>query len=146
MKLLIYLSEATEAAMSIESTLSQIYEAASRDNPPQNIHGALFYSNGIFLQALEGPEDAVDALLVKLRTDPRHENLQVLVDQHITHHSMHEWNMQPINLEDAAFFSKGSLNKAIDMVSRSMKLDASMLVYLVQELLQEDDFRQLLSA
>lgn len=144
MKLLIYLSEATDAAYPIEPTLNQIFESARRRNPEKDIFGALFYSNGIFLQAVEGPDAEIDDLLEKLKDDSRHHNLQVLVEQPITHHSMQEWNMQPINLEDDSLFSKETLNKAINMVSRSMKFDASMLVYLVQELLEEDDFRQLL--
>ncbi len=54
--------------------------ARSREhNTRSGLTGMLLYKDGNFMQALEGEESAVDALLAKIARDPRHTGMMKLL-------------------------------------------------------------------
>lgn len=54
-----------------------IIRACDRNNEPAEITGMLWFDGRFFLHAIEGPDDAVNALFLKVRRDPRHRSLYV---------------------------------------------------------------------
>ena len=70
---LIYLSSAKPELK--QSDLDGIIEASRRNNPSIDITGLLIYADGIFIQVLEGPSEAVHTLYEKIRDDRRHEEV-----------------------------------------------------------------------
>lgn len=75
---LIYNSRATQPDR-LEHDLPLVLQSACRNNARDGITGCLIVQDGAFLQFLEGPVPALDALLERLLADPRHGGLQVLV-------------------------------------------------------------------
>ena len=60
--------------------VSRIVGAARLRNAEDALTGLLVFGGDTFCQYVEGPLEAVEALLRRLRADPRHEKLQILVD------------------------------------------------------------------
>jgi hypothetical protein len=53
----------------------------------------LLYHRGSFLQVLEGPSSVVDELAARIRSDPRHQNMNVLFRREISVGNFVGWSM-----------------------------------------------------
>ena len=60
------------------SAIADIAEGSRRYNAAENITGLLMFDGSSFAQWLEGPVRPMDALLGRLRADPRHHRMDVL--------------------------------------------------------------------
>lgn len=87
----IYISSAT--APFTDDDLKALLELARRKNEPLGLTGLLLYANGTFMQLLEGPAAAVDACLDKIRLDPRHTGINILVRTEVEAREFAEWSM-----------------------------------------------------
>ncbi len=85
-----------------EADIEQIVETAARNNALRDLTGMLMYADGQFMQMLEGEETVIDALLDKLRLDPRHHDLTVLERAAIENRSFADWSMGFKRLDDGA--------------------------------------------
>jgi hypothetical protein len=94
---LVYISRAM-IPFSLED-LQMLSTRAEARNKSADIGGALLYGSGLFLQALEGETDGVDEVLGRIRLDPRHREVQILVDHQVKARSFRKWAMTPIALD-----------------------------------------------
>ena len=69
MKRIIYVSLGNEID---DEDIDQIVEKSRNNNPQVGITGALIYHKGLFVQVLEGDEQAVDSLMGRINRDARH--------------------------------------------------------------------------
>ncbi|MFL9828345.1 phosphate-starvation-inducible PsiE family protein [Rhodoplanes sp. SY1] len=86
-----YISTAT-SAMSTKDLLALLQQCRD-SNADKGVTGMLLYGNGTFLQVLEGDEGVVDALIAKIRKDPRHANLKMLYRKAIERRQYSDWSM-----------------------------------------------------
>lgn len=88
---LIYVSTARTDAGPIDHPA--ILDVARRNNRRDAITG-LLYADGVrFLQALEGPVEAVEAAFARIRADPRHRAIVPLSCRDIEAREFGEWEM-----------------------------------------------------
>lgn len=73
---LLYISEATEGVT--EDTINGVLKSAEKNNPLLGITGLLVFGGGVFVQILEGPEQAVLQKYVKIMGDRRHRNCRIV--------------------------------------------------------------------
>lgn len=85
-----------ESSAGIHPEIARILMQSRRNNPRKGLVGALYYSNGIFFQCLEGPASEVEALYQRLPYDPRHRDLKVLARQPIEVLSFAGWSMKHV--------------------------------------------------
>jgi hypothetical protein len=111
---LIYVSTARHLLDAQE--IRQILDASVRHNTPQDVTGLLLYSNGSFMQVLEGKESAVDETMSRIEKDPLHYDVSVLTKSQVSHREFGSWAMgfRGIVAKDAAswpsfapFFEEG---------------------------------------
>ena len=88
---LIYCSTATKE-MSWQD-VSNLANSSSHRNATNEIYGLLVYGNGYFVQILEGSQERINALYLKIATDSRHYDQRLLHYAQIAHPSFKEWNM-----------------------------------------------------
>jgi len=88
----VYVSTATEL-MGAEA-LAAILDVARANNACDGLTGLLVYVDGTFFQALEGPRRAVEALLDRIRADPRHRDFTVLIAQDVAARGFPQWSME----------------------------------------------------
>jgi hypothetical protein len=88
---IVYASTATRPLSPQE--LADILLIARGKNEDDQITGMLLYRRGHFLQVLEGPDERLSALLTKLEKDPRHRQVQILLDGRIAARAFGTWSM-----------------------------------------------------
>ena len=75
------------------ATLASILMAARRNNRHNDITGALICRQDMYLQLIEGPDDAIDRLYQKIREDDRHTEVTLEASGPITQRMFPEWDM-----------------------------------------------------
>lgn len=78
----------------VDSILAQ----ARAHNPQHGITGILCYDNKVFMQALEGGRDEVNALYNRIVRDGRHADAVVLQYEEISERLFAGWTMGQVNL------------------------------------------------
>jgi len=81
-----------------QSVLAGILSAARRNNPREGITGALVCRHDLYLQLIEGPADAIDALYARICVDDRHANVELLLSEDMGERLFPNWAM----LDDTA--------------------------------------------
>jgi hypothetical protein len=97
---LIYVSQATQA-MSIEA-LADLQKQARSSNRSSGVSGCLVYQDGYFMQMLEGQRDTLQALMDKLKTDPRHRDLRIVIEGPARRRVFLDWGMTLHDLDRGA--------------------------------------------
>lgn len=92
-KRVIYCSHST-VSMENPLNLAEILGASARNNRRDEITGVLAHADGLFIQAVEGPPHAVDALMVRLRSDIRHRDLRVIGEDISSERAFPVWVME----------------------------------------------------
>lgn len=96
MERLIYASRAVWPAPS--QAMEDILRVSVPANAGAEITGALGHSDQTYVQLLEGPAEALDALMEKLMADPRHEDLRVLSREAVARRMLPTWTMARADL------------------------------------------------
>ena len=79
----------------------KIYRYAMTSNALQGITGLLVYDGTTFLQIVEGGEEALLALFVRLRRDDRHQKVVIVDDRDIGVRSFGTWSMHLLRVDRA---------------------------------------------
>ena len=111
---LLYASRAAEAVN--QDDLVAILRQSRSHNPALGITGVLCFSEGIFLQVLEGGRSAVNRLYNRIATDPRHTQVELLVYEEIGERRFAGWSMGQVNMAllNPALLLKYSERPALD--------------------------------
>ncbi len=80
------------------SVIDSILAQSRKHNPASGITGILVYSEGIFLQALEGGRKQVSELYQQICGDKRHTDVVLLHFEEITERRFGGWTMGQVNL------------------------------------------------
>jgi len=95
----IYSSAAEEALSDV--AIAEILAVAHERNAVLGITGVLIFGEGIFLQILEGSQDAVTALLAKIASDQRHHDMKVFYRAEQAERAFGDWRMAYISPDPA---------------------------------------------
>lgn len=76
-----------------------ILTSAREHNLANGITGVLCYGGGIYLQALEGGRNQVNALYTHIVKDPRHKDVVVLAYEEISERRFGGWTMGQVRLD-----------------------------------------------
>ena len=97
--MLVRLMYASRAVATInQEELVAILRKSKANNPAAGITGVLCFSEGIFLQALEGGRSAVNQLYNRITADPRHTSVELLCYEEIGERRFAGWSMGQVNL------------------------------------------------
>lgn len=88
---LVYISTPNTAHRPVDA--ASILRVSRRNNLRDGITGLLFTDGARFLQALEGPVDAVEATFARIKTDPRHRAVVLLSKREVTEREFGPWEM-----------------------------------------------------
>jgi hypothetical protein len=91
MEYLIYISTAKKLLS--EQELTDILTVSRDNNERHNITGALLYSEGTFIQLLEGDTETIEKAFAAISKDERHKNIIKLGGGAITKRSFPDWTM-----------------------------------------------------
>lgn len=123
---LLYVSRAVDAAA---ADTESILAASRKNNPPVGITGILCYGGGIYLQAIEGGRDTVNALFSRIMKDARHHDVVLLHYEEISERRFGGWTMGQVNLAkiNASIVLKYSARPELDPYAVSGKVSLALL-------------------
>jgi hypothetical protein len=93
---LLYASRAAHAVS--PQTIDSILQQSRTNNPALGITGVLCYGGDVYMQALEGGRDAVNALYMKIVRDERHREVMLLHYAEVPERHFSGWTMGQVNL------------------------------------------------
>ena len=93
---LMYASRAVPAVDQEE--LLAILRKSKANNPPLGVTGVLCFSEGIFLQVLEGGRSSVNGLYNRIASDSRHTQVELLSYEEIGERSFAGWSMGQVDM------------------------------------------------
>ncbi|MES2061018.1 MAG: BLUF domain-containing protein [Bacteroidota bacterium] len=91
MKNIVYVSTAVK--LLDDDQLLNILASSRKNNNELNVTGVLLYSEGTFIQALEGDNNDIDFIFSKIEKDLRHKNMITLINEQISQRSFSDWSM-----------------------------------------------------
>lgn len=80
-------------SLNIEEDVESIVARSRVNNPNMALTGLLLHSGGSYMQVLEGPGDAVTAMLKRIADDPRHTDFVPMLNQLVDQRSFPDWSM-----------------------------------------------------
>jgi hypothetical protein len=126
MKNTIYLSTALNLLN--DEQLIDILNSSRENNLIRNVTGVLLYSDGTFIQVLEGDNGDVDAIFSKIEADRRHKNIFTLSNASINERNLPDWSMGFSTFKaDKVTELKGYL-KSIDGLSSKNDTSAATVI------------------
>lgn len=93
MRQIIYRSTTTARSGRAADDIPGIVRQAAARNGIDGVTGLLYSEGASFLQAIEGPPDSIADLLASLYADPRHRDIDILVDREIDRREFGDWTM-----------------------------------------------------
>ncbi|RZL33550.1 MAG: BLUF domain-containing protein [Rubrivivax sp.] len=125
---LMYASRATAATA--DADLAAILKASREHNPAEGITGLLCFTDGVFVQVLEGGRNAVNARYKRIVEDKRHRDVVLLVYEEITERGFAGWTMGQVNLHrlNPALLLKYSETGKLDPYAMSGAAIASLFM------------------
>lgn len=101
---LMYVSRSCLPICGDAAAIREILEVSLSRNKVLRVTGALVYTELHFVQVLEGPPLALDALMHSIRNDVRHRDVTVVTEQKITTRMFADWTM--VNLGFSPFLDR----------------------------------------
>ena len=99
--MLYHLSYASNQSEHINSSdLRDILEVARETNKQNDITGLLLHRDNSFMQVLEGEEQVIKDLYVKISADNRHSDVELLFCEPIEKREFSDWSMAFTELDD----------------------------------------------
>jgi hypothetical protein len=100
MSKLVYRSRAVQPLSSLD--LYKLTLAAQSRNRAESITGLVLYDKDSFFQWLEGPAEGLERIMLSIRNDPRHTDIEVLDNQSADTRMFAEWSMKLAATGEAA--------------------------------------------
>jgi len=84
--------------------LKDLLEVSQRNNARAGLSGFLHIEGRVVLQYLEGPEDALDQTIKRIRRDPRHDEYAVLAEGQLERRYFEGWKMALVESTTLSLF------------------------------------------
>ncbi|MEO0908759.1 MAG: BLUF domain-containing protein [Pseudomonadota bacterium] len=139
------MSSTTLSKDEIEREMANIATTAQDHNAKQDITGVLFFENGHFLQALEGEEAKLRELYNRITNDPRHKNLNTLVDTPISKRSFSDWSMDTFFVDTPELINPETIKTIRSLYSRTFDMNTQNLISFIKKMVDEMDTFKILN-
>jgi hypothetical protein len=73
--------------------LTDLLAQSREGNLAADLTGLLLYANGNFMQLLEGDQKRIDELMVRIKRDSRHNDVNILEEGPVAQRSFPDWSM-----------------------------------------------------
>jgi len=104
---LVYISQAMVGIT--DEQVQEILRSSQRNNASNGVTGVLVFGGGLFMQVLEGPEQAVLRLYVKIIDDRRHSDCRLIHISPADEQVFNKWSMAVLSGDPLDFQRIGEL-------------------------------------
>ena len=113
--------------------LEALYDSSKRNNDKLSITGILVLHNNIFFQILEGEETVVNTLYQKIKKDPRHKNINEVLNFSIKEKTFNEFGVGYSIIKNMGALY--AFQEYVDYVSENHKKHSSFFSNIISNLL-----------
>lgn len=114
----VYMSQSRRAFTQLE--LLGLCAGFAAANARCQITGVLVLAGNCFLQVIEGSPQAIEVLLRRIQTDPRHSDMSLLADEPTRRRSFAQWNMGCVYLHVRYEMSAGRWQNVLTELGQSL--------------------------
>ncbi len=107
---LVYISQATAQYNERRQRIA-LSEYANNRNQENHLSGVLIYSNGVFMQMLEGPGEQLTETYSRILNDPRHHDVELLSFEEHADTMFDAWSMNVVEFKEPATETHARLAK-----------------------------------
>ena len=124
------------AALGLQTgDLEAIQRIARVRNAHEGITGLLIFNGTHFLQIVEGREGAVDALVERLRGDPRHIGFEIRDRHRVAERSFPDWPLEMVRVNAGYFDARETITDRLpETVSEPIKLRLLRMTELISKM------------
>jgi hypothetical protein len=123
---IIYLSSGIKIFSDQE--INELLKISRVNNQKNGITGLLLYSDGNFMQILEGEKEAVESTYNKILNDSRHKNIIQIVNESVENRNFSEWKMG-YSIVDPEFLKKHPEINAFELKKQS-EIDTIITIFI----------------
>jgi hypothetical protein len=105
----IYTSYPCESLTS--AALADLMARARLHNMQHGITGILLHTDDQFMQVVEGPQAAVEQLMVRIHKDNRHEDVRIIMAHEVAQRDFGEWDMALRRMPREALAPRSALSE-----------------------------------
>lgn len=135
---LVYESTATGSTSSL-TNLSVILAESQRNNARDGLTGALAAHRDRYIQVVEGPSQALDALLRRLEDDPRHRDVTLIDREPISERLFGTWAMASARITP-------DLGEALDRLVDQDDRSAGRIIHILLDAVRTAAFQDTVAA
>ncbi|MCZ4271352.1 BLUF domain-containing protein [Maritalea porphyrae] len=118
--------------------IRDLLHISRKNNHSVDVGGLLVYHDNCFLQVLEGPRIAVEAIFMRIKTDPRHRNVKLLLRHGVGELEFNDWSMAYIDSDESSRGLKGYVDYLKELDKKSIGDSIAMRVL---RRFKKDDWR-----
>lgn len=107
MRRLIYFSKSTTVCL--PGDIPDILSVSRDRNAANHVTGILLFMDGVFMQVLEGSEEALYATMNRIKTDIRHDEVYIFSDEEVDERVFGEWTMGFLSAKASALLEAAGL-------------------------------------
>ena len=118
--------------------VAEIARVSAANNARDGITGMLIASGSLFFQLIEGPDDAVDALLRRILADRRHRNVMLLGDERgDLPRQCPDWAMKKVDLSLESAVRSEPLRAILEASTAQYRILRELVTTLERAMLRE---------
>jgi hypothetical protein len=134
-----YTSEYCGSSRDMPEDFTNTLNTARKCNPAKDITGMLFYDQGKFIQIIEGEQAVLNKLMTKLKSDPRHSNINILIDTETLNRELNDWNMEAFDISSHVGKDWALLSEFRDAYLASFKVSAMQLTKWIRHFVKDHE-------
>lgn len=103
---ILFVSRSLIPEADIHAAGGSILASVLKLNRERGLTGCLAYSNGFFIQVVEGMPATVDAAMERIAKDTRHTDITVRMRRQLANRSFSQWHMAPVRFVTKALLAR----------------------------------------
>lgn len=136
---LIYVSRSLISRSAQQTEIEAIVSTSTERNARLAVRGALIFTEQHFAQLLEGPEAAIDELMLRIGRDPRHDRVIVIERKPIDSYHFADWGLA---YWGSASYMDQKISAVLDRQDPVMLKNDTRLLYTLIRLLARESQEQ----
>ena len=140
MKRIVYISRSLLSGdfSEISRELRELTTLSKANNAELGITGAILFMDNHFCQTIEGPAGVIDELMAKISRDPRHTDVEILVNEPITESMFSNWEMANLGIiQDPPEYQLNTILGHTNEAGATSRRRAVRLIHLMESKLRE---------
>lgn len=140
---LMYVSYAVEPFT--DKKLTDLLKVSLSNNVKSDVTGMLLYIDGKFIQVLEGGKEAVNGLFEKIRQDPRHKKVNVIIEGKSEKRNFRDWHMSFKSFTTKEFRKASGYHDLETFFAENPVTDESHVTYIFLKLFYNKYYKSLIT-